>query len=98
MVHINRVAMEEKMTQVPIRFIVGELTEDDVQALMKGQSVICKMILPPDDVRLFQYKEGDSIEAESEHGNRQWCTISDLERVENEDGVIIILTVVKKTS
>jgi hypothetical protein len=83
------------MSKVNIRFVVGELNEEDVQSLLDGQAVISKMILSKEDYRMFHYREGDRIEVQSENGNRQWCTISNLEVIENEVGVIIILSVMK---
>jgi hypothetical protein len=82
------------MSRVTIRFIVGELIDDDVMALKNGQAVISKMILSHEDRKLFSYEEGDSIEVESEHGYRHWCRIDNLELIEKEDGVIVIFTLI----
>jgi hypothetical protein len=84
--------------QVTIRFVIGELNEEDVVALMNDQQVICKMLLSSEDYRLFDYGEGDAIEVETENGNRQWCSITNLEIIESEVGVILIFTLVKRSA
>jgi hypothetical protein len=80
------------MNQVPVRFIVGELSEEDVEALKHSQAIISKIILSYEDFRLFNYREGDTIQVETEHGNRLWCRIKNLEIINNEEAVIIIFT------
>jgi hypothetical protein len=80
------------MTQVPVRFVIGELSEDDVAALAKDQTIISKMILTIDDFAIFHYKEGDSIQVETETGYRHWCEIVNLETISDETCVVIIFT------
>ena len=82
------------LDHVSIRFMVGALDENDVLSLTSGQHVICKLILTPDDYRLFNYHEGDNIEVETEYGNRQWCTIRELEIIEADLAVIAIFSLV----
>jgi hypothetical protein len=86
------------MSSFRMRFIVGKLTDDELEALRRGQSVISKMLLIPEDYKVFRYKEGDDIEAETQDGNRIWTTIQNLEIVEDELRVIVILTLVQKVS
>ena len=50
-----------------MRFIVGKLSDEEMLTLKRGESIISKMLLIPDDYRVFHYKEGDDIEA---HGQR----------------------------
>jgi hypothetical protein len=78
------------MSQVPVRFIVGELTQEEVDALNDGREVISKIILSYEDFKLFNYHEGDTIEVETEHGYRVLCKILSLEIVKNSEGLIII--------
>jgi len=80
------------METVHVRFILGELSDEDFDALKDGQTIISKMILPPEDFKLFRYKPGDAIEAETRHGFRVWCTITYLEILRHEERVITILT------
>ena len=84
------------MTQVPVRFVVGELSEEDVAALQNDQRIISKLILTPDDYTLFQYREGDCIQVETEHGNRQWCDIINMETVSDDESVVIIFTLKRR--
>lgn len=79
-----------------MRFIVGKLSEDELQALQRGHVVISKMLLIPEDFRLFHYKEGDEIEAETQDGNRIWTVIRNMEVVEDDERIIVILTLVSK--
>lgn len=80
------------MNPIRIRFIIGKLTEDEVDRLRDGMPVISKMILSPDDYQVFNYREGDTIEIETHHGNRLWTTIRNLEVLEDEMRVILIFT------
>jgi hypothetical protein len=84
------------MDTVNVRFILGEISEEEVEALNDGQTVISKMILPPDDFKLFHYKHGDAIEAETKHGNRIWCTIKHMEILKHEERVITIISLVQR--
>lgn len=79
-----------------MRFIVGKLTDEELQGLRQGHLVISKMLLVPDDYKLFHYKEGDPIEAETQDGNRIWTTIQNMEVIEDEERVIVILTLITK--
>lgn len=79
-----------------MRFIVGKLTEDELLTLKRGEPVISKLLLIPDDYRLFRYAEGDEIEVETHEGNRIWTTIRNIEVVGDDNSVIVILTLVRK--
>lgn len=80
------------MASFRMRFIIGKITEEEFRALKEGETIISKMLLTPDDYRIFHYKEGNEIEAETEDGNRIWTTIRNIEIVENPERVIIIFT------
>jgi hypothetical protein len=54
------------------------------------------MILSPDDFKLFHYAEGDPIQVETDRGERLWCTISGLEKVVTEEGVLLIFQLIRK--
>jgi hypothetical protein len=84
------------MNQIPIRFVIRELSEDEMENLRDNHMVITKMILAPDDFALFRYKQGDLIEVENQDGYRRWCSITDLEIVQGEDRVIIIFSLLKE--
>ena len=74
-----------------MRFVIGKLTDQELQSLRHGESIISKMLLPPDDYRVFHYREGDEIEAETQDGNRVWTTIKNIEVVEDKEHIIVIL-------
>ncbi len=78
------------MNSFRMRFIIGKLTDEEMQALKNGEPIISKMLLTPQDYRVFHYKEGNEIEVETQDGNRIWTTITNMEIVEDEDCVIII--------
>jgi len=86
------------MDSFRMRFIVGKLTDEEMRILKRGESIISKLLLIPDDYRVFHYKEGDEIEAESQDGNRLWTEIRHMEIVEHKERVIIILTLICKPS
>ena len=86
------------MDSFRMRFIVGKLTDEELQALRDGETIISKMLLIPEDYKVFHYREGDDIEAETREGNRIWTTIRNMEIVEDDVRVIIILTLVQKCS
>ena len=77
---------------VKISFVISDLNEEDVRLLRDNYSIVSKMILTPDDYNLFRYKQGDLIQVETDHGNRLWCRIEELEKVEDHERVILILT------
>jgi hypothetical protein len=85
------------MERVKVTFVIG-LREDEVEALRNDEIVVSKMILIPDDYELFRYREGDLIEAESQNGNREWCRIYQLEKVQQDDNIILIFTLEKAGS
>jgi hypothetical protein len=85
-----------RMGSFKMRFIIGTLSDDELRSLKRGDSVISKMLLIPDDYRLFHYKEGDDIEAETQEGNRIWTTIHSMEVVEEGERVIIIFTLIER--
>jgi hypothetical protein len=80
---------------VKVNFIIGQLSDEDADALNNGYSIISKMILTPDDYTLFHYKEGEFIQVETDHGLRLWCTITNLEILKDEKRVITIFTLIK---
>lgn len=80
------------MDSFKMRFIIGKLTDEELQSLRSGRKIISKMLLVPDDYKLFHYREGDDIEAETQDGNRIWTTIRNIEVVGDEERVIVILT------
>jgi hypothetical protein len=82
------------MDSFKMRFIVGKLTDEELQILKQGEAIISKMLLIPEDYKVFHYKEGDGIEAETQDGNRMWTVIRNIEIVENEERVIVILTLI----
>jgi hypothetical protein len=75
-----------------LRFVIGKLSDDEFTALEGGEPVITKMLLSHEDFRVFHYREGDEIEAESQQGNRVWTTITNIEIIKDETQVIIIFT------
>lgn len=75
-----------------MRFVIGKLSDQEMEMLRDGHQVISKMLLVPDDYRLFHYKEGDLIEVETSEGNRVWTAIENMEVVKSEERVIIIFT------
>jgi hypothetical protein len=77
---------------VKVNFIIGQISEGDFESLTEGEKVTSKMILTEEDYTLFRYKEGDEIQVETEHGNRQWCTILHLETLRENDKVLLIFT------
>ena len=83
------------MRPIHVRFIINELTEQEVESLKNDEMIITKMILTPDDYQLFHYRAGDSIEVQTEHGNRLWCKIEHLESVSDDSRVILIFTLVR---
>jgi hypothetical protein len=84
------------MDSFRLRFIVGKLSDEELQTLKRGEPVISKMLLVPGDYKVFHYKEGDDIEAETQHGNRLLTTIRSIEIIEDEVRVIVILTLIQK--
>jgi hypothetical protein len=82
------------MERVKVTFVIG-LREDEVEALKNDEIVVTKMILLPDDYDLFKYKESDLIQVESQTGNREWCRIYQLEKVQQDDNIILIFTLEK---
>jgi hypothetical protein len=78
-----------------INFIIGDVQEEEIQALNEGHTIISKMIITPDDFKLFHYSEGGRIQIETGQGNRLWCFIDALEIVESNDRVILIFTLTK---
>jgi hypothetical protein len=77
---------------IKITFIIGQLSIDEFEQLKNGYSIISKMILSPDDFRLFHYKQADKIQVETKDGLRLWCSVDHLEILKNEERVILIFT------
>src|SRR5687768_10278694 len=86
------------MDSFKMRFIVGKLADEELLILKRGESIISKMLLIPEDYALFHYKEGDEIEVETQDGNRIWTTIRNIEIVEDEQQIIVILTLIQQPS
>lgn len=84
------------MKPFKMRFVLGKLSDEELQSLQQGESVISKMLLTPDDYQAFHYREGDEIEAETHDGNRVWTTIKNIESLEDKERVIVILTLSQK--
>jgi hypothetical protein len=81
---------------IKINFIIGQISEGDFEMLSAGEKVTSKMILMEEDYTLFRYKEGDEIQVETDTGNRQWCTILNLETLRENDKVLLIFTLKRK--
>ena len=86
------------MSHIKVRFVISELTTEEVEALTNNEVIISKMILTPDDFALFHYKEGDEIEVETEHGNRMWCVMRHREIISGDERVILIFTLMLRVS
>ena len=86
------------MNSFKMRFIIGKLTDEELQALKDGEPIISKMLLTPADYKVFHYKKGNEIEVESQDGDRTWVTIQSLEVVEDKAQVIIIFTLAQTSS
>ncbi len=84
------------MSQIPIRFVISELSGEEMEDLNSNNRIISKMILSRADFELFRYSTGDSIEVEHQDGYRAWCCINDLEVIHDEERVIIIFTLEKE--
>jgi hypothetical protein len=80
---------------VKISFVIGQITDQELESLKEGYSIISKMIIPADDYSLFNYKEGENIQIETNEGNRLWCKITHLETVKDEEQVILIFTLTR---
>ena len=85
------------MNTFRMRFIVG-ITEADLLTLNQGHTVIAKMLLIPDDYKVFHYAQGDDIEVETPEGNRLWTAIRAIEVIEDEWRTIVILTLANAAS
>jgi hypothetical protein len=83
------------MQPIKVTFVIGQLREEEMLALKNDEIIVSKMILSQDDYSIFRYKEGDQIQVESQNGDRVWCTIHQLEKVEREEGMILIFTLEK---
>jgi hypothetical protein len=81
---------------IKISFIIGQVSEGDFESLAEGEKVTSKMILTEEDFALFHYKEGDEIQVETDHGNRQWCIILHLEILLENEKVLLIFTLQRK--
>ena len=83
------------MEPVKINFILGQVSEEEVERLKEDLPIISKMILSPDDYKMFHYKIGEFIQVETQNGNRLWCTIKDLEILVSEERKILLFTLQK---
>lgn len=80
---------------VKVSFVIGQISNHEMESLKNGYAIISKMILPADDYKLFRYKAGQKIQVETNDGNRLWCKIEHLETVTTEETTILIFTLVK---
>lgn len=80
------------MDSFRMRFVLGKITDEELRSLRRGETIISKMLLLPDDFKVFHYKAGDKIEAETQDGNRIWTTIQHVEVVNDQARIIVILT------
>ncbi len=78
-------------------FIIGQLTEEELEALKRDEAVITKMLLVPDDYNVFHYKEGDEIEAQTPDGNRIWTIIRNMEVLPVDERYMIIFTLIRRS-
>lgn len=78
------------MNQIPIRFVITQLSEEEIEGLKSNYKIVSKMILSSSDFELFRYHAGDRIEVESPDGYRIWCSIDDLDVLHHGDHIIII--------
>ena len=81
-----------------VTFVISKLTEEEATSLNEDHTIITKMLLSPDDYKLFRYKEGELIQVQTQNGNRIWCEILKLEIVEHPERVILIFTLEKAMS
>lgn len=82
------------MNSFRMRFIIGKLSDEELLTLKRGEPLISKMLLTPQDYQVFHYREGDEIEAETQDGNRIWTIIRQMEVLEDEERTIIIFTLI----
>lgn len=80
------------MRPIKVSFVISDLSSDEIEQLKHNYSIVAKMILTPDDYKLFRYGPGDQIQVQTQQGDRLWCRIEDLEKVESEERVILIFT------
>lgn len=80
---------------IKVNFIIGQLSNEELESLKNGHSIISKMIITPDDFHLFHYKEMELIQVETGDGNRLWCKINHMEILKDKERVIIIFTLAK---
>jgi hypothetical protein len=83
------------MDPIKVTFIIGQLNSWEIDILNDEHPLISKMILTREDYSIFKYKEGDFIQVETDYGNRLWCTITQLEIIEEGHDVILIFTLAK---
>ncbi len=82
---------------VPVNFVIGQISESDFELLHSDYEVTSKMILSRDDFDLFHYAVGDRIQVETDNGNRLWCEILELETLnEEENGRVLLIFTLKK--
>ena len=86
------------MNSFRMRFIIGKLSDEELLTLKRGEPLISKMLLTPQDYQVFHYREGDEIEAETQDGNRIWTVIRQMEVLEDEERIIIIFTLLHRPS
>lgn len=83
------------MQPIKVTFVIGQLRDEEMLALKNDEIIVSKMILSQNDSSIFRYNEGDQIQVESQNGDRVWCVIHQLEKVEREEGMILIFTLEK---
>lgn len=83
------------MARIPVTFVISALTEREVDLLNEGYEIISKMILTPEDDKLFRYEVNDRIQVETQNGRRLWCSIRQLEKVVTDERVVLMFTLVR---
>lgn len=81
--------------KIRVNFVIGQVSEGDFGLLDQGSKVTCKMIISGEDYRLFNYQPNDLIQVETNDGNRLWCTIKQLDKIEEAQQVLLIFTLMK---
>jgi hypothetical protein len=82
--------------KIKVNFVIGQVTEDDFAVLKGGEKVTCKMIITESDYQLFNYEINDAIQAETNDGDRLWCRIVQLDKIEESQQVLLIFTLMKR--
>jgi hypothetical protein len=82
--------------KIKINFVIGQVSEGDFALLKGGEKVVCKMIITEPDYQLFNYNIDDAIQVETNEGDRLWCNIIQLDKIEESQQVLLIFTLAKR--